>query len=416
MSKVALSGNVLGTGTVTLASPNTNSTVTLNLPSTAGTVLIQDGANTTTVVNLTATGTVNVGGGNISPQTGFKNRIINGAMTIDQRNAGASVATTVVAGSTYTIDRWAYIVAQASKFTVQQNAGAVTPPVGFTNYLGITSTSAYARLSSDYFAINQAIEGFNGLDLGWGTANASTVTLSFWVRSSLTGTFSGGFRNETVNRSYVFSYSINAANTWEYKTITIVGDTSGTWATNSGVGIRVQFDLGSGSTFQTTAGAWAAGNFTCATGTTSVVGTSGATFYITGVQLEKGSTATPFEFRSIGTELALCQRYYEKSFQQETAPANGASTTALLTEVGAARGYASGATVRDGFLISFKVTKRASPTFIAYGNSLGQWLLSDNTNAGVTFVGSGSNGFCVYQTFGAALLALRGHWSASSEL
>jgi hypothetical protein len=369
MSKVALSGNALGTGTVTLASPNTNSTVTLNLPATAGTVLIQDGTNTTTVVNLTATGTVNVGGGNISPQTGFKNRIINGAMTIDQRNAGASVATTVVASSTYTLDRWAYIVAQSSKFTVQQNAGSVTPPVGFTNYLGITSTSAYARLSSDYFAITQAIEGFNGSDLGWGTANASTVTLSFWVRSSLTGTFSGGFRNATVDRSYVFSYSINAANTWEYKTITIVGDTSGTWATNSGVGIRVQFDLGSGSTFQTTAGVWTAGNFTCVTGTTSVVGTSGATFYVTGVQLERGSVATPFEFRSIGTELGLCQRYYETGQYRF-------------------RGQDIGSAILI-WNVNYKITKRATATLTGSAGTPGSSLNTIDTFS-VQLAGSGT--------------------------
>jgi hypothetical protein len=337
--------------------------------------------------NVKVSGSLSVAGNNYSPQTGFKNRIINGAMTIDQRNAGASVATTVVGTSTYTVDRWAYIVAQSSKFTVQQNAGSVTPPVGFTNYLGITSTSAYARLSSDYFAITQAIEGFNGLDLGWGTANASTVTLSFWVRSSLTGTFSGSFRNATVDRSYAFSYSINAANTWEYKTITIVGDTSGTWATNNGVGIRVQFDLGSGSTFQTTAGVWTAGNFTSVTGTTSVVGTSGATFYITGVQLEKGSVATPFEFRSIGTELALCQRYYELSYPTGFAPGYnfgqaypfGTSKPITLNLI------ASDDTVTSQ-TIRFVVQKRTSPTVVIYS-------AADGTSGSTyTYKGTGGSG------------------------
>jgi hypothetical protein len=298
------------TGLVTLTPTDTATDKTITLPATTGTVVIQDGTSTATVVNLTATGTVNVGGGNISPQTGFKNRIINGAMTIDQRNAGASVATTVVGTSTYTVDRWAYVVAQASKFTVQQNAGAVTPPVGFTNYLGTTSTSAYSSLSSDYFGLIHVVEGFNAADLGWGTANASTITCSFWVRSSLTGTFSGSFRNEAVNRYYVFSYTISAANTWEYKTITIVGDTSGTWVKTNSIGIRIWFDLGSGSGFVGTVGSWQASSAVTATGSTSIVGTSGATFYITGVQLELGSVATPFEFRSIGTELALCQRYF----------------------------------------------------------------------------------------------------------
>jgi hypothetical protein len=194
--------------------------------------------------------------------------------------------------------------------TAQQNAGSVTPPAGFVNYLGITSSSAYSVLSSDIFGVFQYIEGYNVADLGWGSANAQPITLSFWVRSSLTGTFGGALRNSAADRSYPFTYTISSANTWEYETITIPGDTSGTWLTTNGVGIRLQFGLGVGSTFSGTAGAWAAGNFISATGAVSVVGTSGATFYITGVQLEAGTTASPFEYRLYGTELMLCQRYY----------------------------------------------------------------------------------------------------------
>jgi len=241
---------------------------------------------------------------------GFKNRIINGAMVIDQRNAGASVTNT--ASTTFTVDRWASYGSQASKFTVQQNAGSVTPPVGFSNYLGITSSSAYSITSTDIFEMYQGIEGFNIADLGWGTANAKTVTLSFWVRSSLTGTFGGALINSGGSRSYPFSYSISVANTWEYKTITIAGDTSGTWLTTNGVGITLIIGLGTGSTYSGTAGAWSGSTYYSATGATSVVGTNGATFYITGVQLEVGSTATSFDYRPYGTELALCQRYYYK--------------------------------------------------------------------------------------------------------
>jgi hypothetical protein len=241
------------------------------------------------------------------PVTGFKNRIINGAMVIDQRNAGASVTAST---GTYTLDRWRAYSSQASKFTVQQNAGSVTPPVGFTNYLGVTSSSAYSSGASDLFIMQQLIEGFNTADLGWGTANAKTVTLSFWVRSSLTGTFSGTFMNSAANRSYPFTYTINSANTWEFETITVAGDTTGTWvgATN-GIGIRLNWNLGSGSSNLGTAGAWAGSELYGSTGSVSVVGTNGATFYITGVQLEVGSTATSFDTRSYGTELALCQRY-----------------------------------------------------------------------------------------------------------
>jgi hypothetical protein len=238
---------------------------------------------------------------------GLKNRLINSDMRIDQRNAGASVTPT---NGQYTLDRYAAILSQASKFSVQQNAAAVTPPTGFTNYLGVTSLSSYAVLTGDYFQIVQAIEGYNISDLAWGTANAKTVTLSFWVRSSLTGTFAGAFNNAANNRSYVFNYTISSANTWEQKTITVAGDTTGTWGTTNGIGINVRFSLGGGSTYQTTAGAWTAGDYFTSSSATSVVGTNGATFYITGVQLEQNTSATPFERRLYNQELANCQRYF----------------------------------------------------------------------------------------------------------
>jgi len=290
---------------------------------------------------------------------GFKNRIINGAMVIDQRNAGASVTPT---NGSYALDRWSGLLTQASKYTIQQNAGSVTPPVGFSNYLGITSSSAYSVVASDYFSILQKIEGFNSADLGWGTASAQAVTLSFWVRSSLTGTFGGAFTNATTNRSYPFTYTISAANTWEQKTVTIAGDTTGTWvgATN-GSGILVVLGLGTGATFSGTAGAWAAGNFFSATGANSVVGTSGATFYITGVQLEKGSTATAFDYRPYGTELALCQRYYWKTFASATAPAQNISSGNIVF-VGGINGDVN---TKVGSY-PCPVTMRADPTVVTF--------------------------------------------------
>jgi hypothetical protein len=234
-------------------------------------------------------------------------------MRIDQRNSGASVTITNTSANTYIVDRWNAYGSQASKFSAQQNAGSVTPPNGFVNYLGATSLSAYSVGSSDQFYLSQFIEGFNTADLGWGTASAQTVTVSFWVRSSLTGTFGGAILNNGYNRSYPFSYTISAANTWEQKTITIAGDTSGTWLNTNSTGLRLVFDLGVGSALKGTAGSWSGSTFLSATGATSVVGTNGATFYITGVQLEKGSTATSFDYRPYGTELALCKRYYNKT-------------------------------------------------------------------------------------------------------
>ena len=250
---------------------------------------------------------VSLGAGNSSI---MKNRLINSAMVIDQRNAGASATPTAIASSVYTLDRWAAFISAASKFSVQQNAGSVTPPAGFVNYLGVTSLAATSVASTDFYFLKQAIEGYNIADLGWGTANAKTVTLSFQVRSSLTGTFGGAIRNSANDYSYPFSYSIPVANTWTSISITIAGPTSGTWLTTNGQGLEVDFSLGIGATYSGTAGSWVAANCASATGATSVVGTNGATFYITGVQLEVGSSATGFEYRQYGQELALCQRYY----------------------------------------------------------------------------------------------------------
>jgi hypothetical protein len=268
--------------------------------------IILDGTSGITSPNETITGSLN------TPNTfGFKNRIINGGMVIDQRNAGASVTPTVSAS--YNLDRWQVGITVASKFSVQQNAGSVTPPVGFTKYLGCTSLSAYSVLTGDTLRIQQPVEGFNIADLAWGTANAATVTLSFWVRSSLTGTFGGSIFNSAATRSYPFSYSIPIANTWTSISITIVGETTGVWATDNTQGLNLSLSLGTGATYSSTAGAWANGLYTSATGATSVVGTSGATFYITGVQLEKGSVATSFDQRAYSQELAMCQRYYQAS-------------------------------------------------------------------------------------------------------
>jgi len=343
----------------TLTSPvisTISNTGTLTLPTSTDTLVGR--ATTDTLTNKTLTsptlttpalGTpasgvmTNVTGINYD---GYKNRIINGAMVIDQRNAGASVTP----NASYTLDRWKADNSQTSKFTVQQNAGSVTTPTGFSNYLGVTSSSAYTVLTGDYFFIQQSIEGFNTSDLAWGTASASAITLSFWVRSSLTGTFGGALRNSASSRSYPFSYTISSANTWEQKSITISGDTSGTWigATN-GIGINVAFSLGMGSTFSTTANAWATGNYASATGATSVVGTSGATFYLTGVQLEKGSTATSFDYRPYTTELQLAQRYYWK---------NGVGDNSVA--LGGTGAFASTTTLQAMF--QFPVTMRANPT------------------------------------------------------
>jgi hypothetical protein len=237
---------------------------------------------------------------------GFRNRIINGNMVIDQRNAGASVA---AVNTSYQIDRWRTELSGGGAYTVQQST---TAPSGFTNSALITVTTADSSIApTDYYDFQQLIEGFNVADLGWGTASAQTVTLSFWARSSVTGTFAGALVNNASNRSYVFTYTVNTANTFEYKTVTIPGDTSGTWVTNNGRGIALSFDLGNGSSYQAAAGSWVGQYAVGTSSSVKLISTSGATFYITGVQLEAGSVASPFERRDYGRELMMCQRYYE---------------------------------------------------------------------------------------------------------
>ena len=257
-----------------------------------------------------------------APRVGMVNRIINGDMRIDQRNAGASVTST--AG--YTLDRWLVYESTDGAISFQQVSDA---PSGFSTSLKATTTTADSSLgATQYCYLEQRIEGYNFSDLGFGTASAQNVTLSFQVKSSLTGTFGGVLMNSANNRCYPFTYTINAANTWETKSVTVAGDTTGTWvgATN-GIGIRAIFGLGLGSTYSGTAGAWAGSELYAPTGAVPLIGTLNATWQITGVQLEKGSTATDFEYVDYGRQLQMCQRYYQNSFPAGTAPFSPASPT-----------------------------------------------------------------------------------------
>jgi hypothetical protein len=277
---------------------------------------------------------------------GFRNRIINGNMVIDQRNAGASVSISS-ATNTYTLDRWRANASGGGVFSVQRST---TAPAGFTNSLLATVTTVDSSIGSgDFYHVRQSIEGFNFSDFGFGSASAQSITLSFWVRNSLTGTFTVLLRNEAGNRGYLATYTVNTANTWEQKSITIAGDTTGTWATDNTSAVIVSFVLGSGST-QTT-GVWGTSTVEAATGMTQWIATSGATFYITGVQLEAGSVATPFERIDYGRQLIQCQRYL---------PAINASS-------GTSEAFGSGgaaSTTVTSIYYPFNTTARVKPTGI----------------------------------------------------
>lgn len=346
-----------------------------------------------------------------------RNRIINGGMVLDQRNAGASLTFN---DGVFVVDRFGSACSQSSKATAQRST---TAPTGFNNSVLVTSSSAYSVTSADFFNLFQNIEGFNVADFGWGTATAQTVTLSFWVRSSLTGTFGGAISNGGLSRSYPFTYTISTANTFEKKTITVPGDTSGSWAVSNDLGMRVYFGLGVGSTYSGTAGAWAGTRYQSATGATSVVGTSGATFYITGVQLEAGSVATPFEHRQYGQELALCQRYYEKSYDVNTFPPSNGAAGWTISPTG---------TNSVGNLVvfngpSYKVNKRISnPTILIYGFEGNVGRVS-NASTGADFAAgsgtlnsTGESTFSVHNGSGGTLSTNSSgvlyHWTSSAEL
>jgi len=359
--------------------------------------------------------------------TGFKNRIINGAMVIDQRNAGASVTPT---DGQYTLDRWTSALSQSSKYTVQQNAGSATLPVGFKNYLGATvGASANVTVGSgDFFFLSTKIEGYNIADLGWGTANAKTITLSFQVYSSLTGTFGGALRNSGSSRCYPFTYTVSSANTWTTISITIAGDTSGTWLSTNGIGLEVCLNLGTGTTYSGTAGSWASSNYVSATGAVKIIETNSATFYITGVQLEKGSTATSFDYRPYGTEFQLCQRYYSKSFPTTVVPAYNVEPGTAIYAFGGRMQVADVMGLRTQ-QIFYPVPMRTAPTITMYNpngssgtaNYFTETAAAQNPASPGPYVGSEFN-FAIWQYTGVTvgstgtLVLCIFHYTATAEL
>ena len=295
----------------------------------------------TLAVNIAQSGSNNVT---------MRNRIINGAMTIDQRNAGASVSL-AAGGGGYPADRWFTENSTAGTATVQQVNDA---PTGFSSSIKWTVTGTAASLgSTDSAFFQQKIEGFNTSDLVFGTASAQPVAVSFWVKSSVTGTFGGSLANSAYNRGYAFSFVISAANTWEFKTVTIPGDTTGTWigATN-GIGIRLSICVGAGTSRVATANTWSASVVLGATGQVNLMATSSASLQITGVQLEEGTAASPFENRLYGTELQLCQRYYYR-YKGSDSYSSNANTIA--------NGQFDSST-RAFYLVRFPVPMRATPS------------------------------------------------------
>ena len=333
---------------------------------------LQDGASSTANLTFDTNANATVGG-TLAMASSFKrNRIINGNMLIDQRNAGAS---TTPAASGYLLDRFAWIGSIGSKLTFGQNLNSVTLPSGFTKYLGAQTASATTPGATEFYAEYQVIEGYNMADFGWGTANAKTVTLSFVAYSSLTGTFGGSIYNSAGNRCYPFSYSIPAANTWTTISITVAGDTTGTWATDNTAGAVIMFGLGAGASVSGTAGAWGSTLYRSSTGAVQVVATNGATFYITGIQLEVGTKATPYEMQIYSDQLAQCLRYF--------------------TYVNAKLAGYTGAGTTNIYQGTYPVGMRATPTIVI--------ISSGNINTTGSTVSTVNNGYYAHSSVGVAL-------------
>jgi len=368
----------------------------------------QNASSATANMVTDASGNVSFGGTAAMSSSFLRNRIINGDMRVDQRNAGAAVT---VSTPTYNLDRWKAYDQSDAVFTVQQDSSA---PTGFVNSAKVTITTADASIgAAQYNYFSQLIEGLNVSDLAWGTASAQSVTLSFWVRSSVTGTFGGAFANSAYNRSYPFTYSISVANTWEQKTVTVAGDTSGTWLTTNGVGIAIYFDLGTGADNTGTSGAWVGAGNIGADSTVQLATTLSATWYITGVQLEVGTVATPFERQIYSNQLAQCQRYYGKTFLSGTAPAQNIGVTASL--------FACSYTVNQPIAVNWKypATMRTAPTITTYSpdNASANWSTQGGSRPTVAVQSIGDQGVSIRGTTAVLVNAsYEIHAAADAEL
>jgi hypothetical protein len=364
-------------------------------------------------MSITVNGTtgLNFPDGTSQPTAGFvpfRNRIINGDMRIDQRYAGAALTITGTDVNQYVLDRFYIRAASATGSKVRAQRSTVAP-AGFVNSELITSLSAYTLGASEHFGTTQAIEGFNIADLGWGTVNAQPVTISFWVRSSLTGTFGGHITNADSSTTYVYSYTINAANTWEYKTITVAGPTTGTWQTGNAVGLYLNFSVAAGSSVTRAAGSW--GTFArSVTGQTSLVGTNAATFNITGVQFERGTAATAFELRPYPTEFSMCQRYFQTSYWS-TAVGTANSDGPMFR-------YLDGAHYYPNFPVMLKVPMRVAPSCALWTpNGVSGKIQTDGTqtNASIAPLGNHSILASVVNILVGQSVSFAFHYTAESE-
>jgi hypothetical protein len=347
-----------------------------------------------------------------------RNRIINGEVRINQENGLGGTTNSSTSGESRSVDTFSHDgTSAAGTYSVLQ--ASATPPTGFSNYLRATTTGASASpAATASYRIFTKLEGFGVRDFLLGTAQAKTITLSFWVRSSLTGIFSGGFVNSANNRSYPFNYTILSAATWEYKTVTLTGDITGTWLSDTGIGLRIIWDLGSGSNFEGTLNTWiGALNYRTA-GAVRLISTNAATLDITGIQLEIGAGATQFEYRPFQMEIDLCQRYYEKGYDIDVPTAANNVTASWSATFGI-----MGTNHIQSHSFCFKVIKRATPVMTFWtpdGATVGSWLFystgGTQTNRAVAGNHVNTASFDVDNSTSSADIYAQGQWVADARL
>jgi hypothetical protein len=326
---------------------------------------------------------------------GARNLIINGAMQVDQRNSGSSVSAPT---NTYTLDRLNTYQSGAGAYSVQQQTSVTPVGFGFAAKINVDTVDS-SIAAGDYYMLTYNFEGHDTAQLEFGTSSAKTVTLSFYVRSSLTGTFSGAINNNASNRAYTFEYTIDSANTWERKTITVAGDQSGTWvgAVNT-KSIKIRWAFAMGSTYANTAGSWAAGDYYGTSNQVNLMATLNNTFYITGVQFEVGDVATPFEHEDIGTTVRKCQRYFFK--WDETVSGDGALWGAQVVALGT--NY-----VRTPVFFPVRMRTTPSASGVTYNSSSGTVSVQLLTPNGATLFANATLGGSGY---------FNGNWAMSAEL
>lgn len=288
-----------------------------------------------------------------------KNLIINGGMAVVQRG------TTIVSPSNtdYTLDRWQWTQVGAGAVTVTQTAAqSGASPHWHAMYVDVTTADA-SLAATDIYLIRQRIEGRMLTDSGWGAAAAKDITLSFKTAHTKTGTYCISIRNSALDRSYIAEYTQSVASAWETHEITIPGDTTGTWLRSADTGIELNFVIGAGATsnWVGTADAWTATNDLHTANQVNVMDSTSGFFRFTDVKLEYGSEATEFVARPFGEELALCQRYYQKSYQSTQYPGTVTS--------GGSQSYTAQRTATQQYIspAQFAVPMRVTPTLVIYG-------------------------------------------------